>query len=141
MLVKIGRWSVPLFVLVLFGCEQPVKWSIEPKVEPSPVKKDKKYTAICKVTGKLDQVGHVSAIPIVAPEFTQELKPDAKAGAGVYSATGDVPAEAEPGLYEIEFVVYDKKGDPIKVPSPDKKDSKGKPEMVDLSKIIIVTVE
>jgi len=116
-------------------------WSIEPKVDPIPVKKDKKYTVTCKVTGKVDQVGHVSAVPIVAPEFTLELKPDANGGPGVFSATGDVPAEAEPGSYEIEFVVYDKKGDPIKVPSADKKDSSGNAEMVDLSKIITVTVE
>jgi len=132
--------------LVAFGCEQPIKWSIEPKVTPEPVKKDKKYVATCKVTGKLDTVGHVSAIPIVAPEFTMELKddgkdPDQKAGDGIFTTTGDVPAEAEPGLYEIEFVVYDKKGDPIKVPDPKKKDNKGKPELVDLSKIITVTLE
>jgi hypothetical protein len=136
---KLGRWALPLLALAAFGCEQPVKWSIEPKVTPEPVKKDKKYVASCKVTGKLAEVGHVSAIPIVAPEFTQELKADAK-NPGVFSATGDVPAEAQPGQYEIEFVVYDKKGDPIKVPGP-KKDAKGKPEMVDLSKILMVTVE
>jgi hypothetical protein len=140
MLMKLGRWALPLIALGAFGCEQPVKWSIEPKVEPSPVKKDKPYTATAKVSGKLDMVGHVSAIPIVAPEFTLEMKPDAKGGAGAFCVTGNVPAEAEPGLYEIEFVVYDKKGDPIKVPSG-KKDSAGKAEMVDLSKIITVTVE
>jgi hypothetical protein len=139
MLSKVGRWVLPCVALAAFGCEQPVKWSLETKVTPDPIKKDQKYTATCKVTGKVDLIGRVSAIPVVAPEFAIEAKADAKTP-GVFSVEGTVPAEAPPGQYEIEVVVYDKKGDPIKVPGP-KKDDKGKPEMVDLSKIITVTIE
>ncbi len=146
MLTKVARLSLPLVGLMfLFGCEQPVKWSMDPKVTPSPVKKAQKFTATCKVTGDMKEVDQVKAIPTVAPEFTMDMKDDGKNGDekasdGVFSVTGNVPNEAEPGQYDIEFVVYGKKGDPIKVPGTEK-DDKGKPKLVDLSKVITVTVE
>ncbi|MBN1347054.1 MAG: hypothetical protein JXQ73_30465 [Phycisphaerae bacterium] len=121
MLAKLSRVGVLLVALAAFGCEQPVKWTIQQKIDPDPVKIGKPFTASCKVTGELEKVGWVSSVPIVAPEFTMELKDDgkegdAKAGDGVYSVKGTPPGEAEPGMYEIEFVVYDKNGDPLQVP-------------------------
>ena len=70
MLLKLGRLVVPLAVLFVVGCQQPVKWSIQPKVDPDPVKIGKKFTSCCKVTGELEKISYIAAVPIVAPEFT-----------------------------------------------------------------------
>ncbi len=160
MLLKLGRLVVPLAVLFVVGCQQPVKWSIQPKVDPDPVKIGKKFTSCCKVTGELEKISYIAAVPIVAPEFTMELKDegkegDAKAGDGIFSVSSTPPAEAEPGDYEIEFVVYDKNGDPLNVPSFTVLDKEGKvskevapkaeegkeAEPVEFSSIIIITLE
>ncbi len=122
MLAKLARVGVVMVVFALVGCEQPVSWTIQQNMEPDPVKIGQKFTAQCKLTGEMEKVGWVSAVPIVAPEFTMELKDDgtqgdAKKGDNIFTVTGTPPMEAEPGLYEIEFVVYDKNGDPLQVPS------------------------
>lgn len=160
MVLKSSRLCVLFIAMMAFGCEKPISWSIQQQIDPDPVKIGKKFTATCKVSGDLAQVGWVSAVPIVAPEFTMELKDDgtagdAKAADGTFTATGTPPAEAEPGLYEIEFVVYDKNGDPVKVPGFKVLDKTGKvikevapkaeegkkPEPVEFSAIITVTLE
>lgn len=160
MLLKLGRLAVPLVFLFVAGCQQPIKWSIQPKWDPDPVKIGKKFTASCKVTGELEKIEYVAAVPIVAPEFTMELRDegkegDEKAGDGIFTTSGSPPAEAEPGDYDIEFVVYDKNGDPIMVPSFTVYDKDGKvtkevepkaeegkePEPVEFSSIIIITLE
>jgi len=163
MLLRFSQAGALLVAVMAFGCEQPVKWSIQQQIDPDPVKIGKKFVATCKVTGDLEQVGWVSAVPIVAPEFTMELKDegtegDAKKGDGVFTTTGTPPAEAEPGLYEIEFVVYDKDGDPLQVPAFTVLDKDGKvtkeeapkeeegeaakePKTVEFSSIITVTLE
>ena len=161
MLLRLSRLAVLLMALAAFGCEQPVKWSIQQNMDPDPVKIGKKFTATCKVTGELEKVGWVSAVPIVAPEFTMEMKDegkegDAKAGDGIFTVTGTPPEEAEPGLYEIEFVVYDRNGDPLQVPSFTILDKDGKevlkevvpeegggetPATVEFSSVIMIRIE
>lgn len=156
MLWKLSRLGVLVIVMMAFGCEQPAGWTIQQNIDPDPVKIGEKFTASCVVTGDLEKVGWVSAVPIVAPEFTMELKDDgtegdAKKGDGVFSVSTTPPDEAEPGLYEIEFVVYDKNGDPIMVPSFKVVDKAGKvskevaPEgdekEVEFSSIITITLE
>ncbi len=131
-------------------------WSIQPKLTPDPVKIGKKFVATCKLVGDLKKVGWVSAVPIVAPEFTMEMKDngkegDKKAGDGIFTITGTPPEEAEPGIYEIEFVVYDKNGDPLEVPAFNLMDKNGKVakkvaakkkgEKVEFSSIVTVTIE
>lgn len=133
------------------------KWTIQSKMDPDPIKMGKKFKATCKVVGDLSKVGWVSAVPIVAPEFTMELKDDgtqgdAKKGDGIFTVTGEPPAEAEPGLYEMEFVVYDKNGDPIIVPAftilgpkgkkvLDEIKPKGSESTVEFSSITTITIE
>jgi hypothetical protein len=158
MLANLSRLGILLVVLAAVGCEKPIKWTVQEQIDPDPVKIGKQFKATCKVTGDLKEVGWVSAVPIVAPEFTMELKDegtqgDAKAGDGIFTVTGTPPAEAEPGLYEIEFVVYNKKGDPLNVPSftvlgKDGKVMKevapkegSKDKTVEFSSIITVTLE
>ncbi len=131
MLLKLCRVGALLVVVAAFGCEQPVKWTYKQEIDPDPGKIGKKLTVYCTVTGDLEKVGWISAVPLVAPEFAWELKDngkeaDKKAGDGVYSATGIVPAEAEPGLYEIECTSFDKNGDPLRVPSFTVLDKHGK---------------
>ncbi len=159
MLRKLGQLASLLLIVGLVGCQAQQEWTIQQKIDPDPVKIGQKFTATCKVTGELEQVGWVSAVPIVAPEFTMELKDDgsqgdAKAGDGIFTTTGTPPAEAEPGLYEIEFVVYNKDGDPLEVPAFKVMDKvgevtkevapkEGEPEdaTVEFSAIITVTLE
>jgi len=131
MLLKLCRVGVLLVVVAAFGCEQPVGWTYRQQIDPDPAKIGKKLTVYCTVTGDLEKVGWISAVPLVAPEFAWELRDggtegDKKAGDGVFSATGIVPAEAEPGLYEIECTTYDKNGDPLRVPSFTVLDKDGK---------------
>lgn len=161
MLLKLSRLAVLLVVMAAFGCEQPVKWTIQQSLDPDPIKIGEKFTATAKVTGELEKIGWVSAVPIVAPEFTMELKDDGtegdkEKGDGIFTTTSTPPGEAEPGLYEIEFVVYDKNGDPIQVPSFTVLDKEGKatkevapkgesdekePATVEFSSIITITLE
>lgn len=161
MLLRLCRAGALLAVMTAFGCEQPVKWTARQEVEPDPLKIGKKFTVRCTVTGDLKQVGWVSAAPVIAPEFTWELKDegkqgDEKAGDGIFTATGTVPDEAEPGEYEMECLVYDKNGDPLQVPSftvfdktgkvineivPKADEDGKKPETVEASSIIVVEVE
>ena len=160
MVLKVGRVVVPFVAFLMVGCAQPVKWSIQPTVSPDPVKIGKEFKATCKITGELEKIGWVSAVPIVAPEYTLELKDegkegDEKAGDGIFTAKTTPPDEAEPGLYEIEFVVYDKNGDPVQVPcfthydkdgkvvkevAPKEEDGK-KPESVEFSEIMTINME
>ncbi|MBN1347053.1 MAG: hypothetical protein JXQ73_30460 [Phycisphaerae bacterium] len=98
------------------------KWSVQYSAKPDPIKIGKKFEVRCKLTGDLSKIGWVSAVPIVAPEFSMELKDDgkagdAKAGDGIFTIVSTPPGEAEPGQYEIECIVYDKNGDPLQVPS------------------------
>ena len=161
MLLKLSRWLVPLITLAAFGCQQPVKWTVKSKLDPDPIKIGKKCIATCTVTGDLSQVGWVSAVPIIAPEYSLEMKDDgkaddAKADDGIYTYAAVAPDEAEPGMYEIEFIVYDKNGDPLQVPcftilekdgktvqkevKPTEEDGKV-PETVEFSAIVTVTIE
>jgi len=123
MLLRLGWLGISLAALVTsVGCQQPVKWTIHSRLDPDPVKIGQKYVSVCKITGELDKVGWVAAMPLVAPEFIMEMRDegtegDAKKGDGIFTNTGTPPEEAEPGEYEIEFVVYDKNGDPLQVPS------------------------
>lgn len=158
MLLKLSRLAVLSMVMVAFGCVQPIKWTMQPGVDPDPIKAGADFSVLCKVAGDLEQVGFVNAVPIAAPEYTMEMNDngkegDAKKGDGVYSHKRDMPGSVEAGEYEIEFVVYDKKGEPIQVPSftvlgkdgkkvlkevePDEADGKA----VEFATIIRITVE
>ena len=157
-LCRLGAVLIPLMAL---GCQQPIKWSVQPRVEPHPLKPGKKFTVLCTVTGDLEQVAWVSAIPLAAPEAVLELKDDgmegdAKAADGLFTFTRDLPDSVDAGEYEIEFVVYDKNDEPLQVHSFTVLDRDGKkvvkevkPEgkageeakVVELSAIITVTIE
>lgn len=138
MLLNLGRSIVPLFALAMFGCQQPVKWSLQPKVEPDPVKAGKDFTILCKVTGDMEKVGAVSAIPVIAPEYTLEMNDegtsgDAEKGDGIFTHKQLMPDNIDPGEYELEFVAYDKEGNPIEVPSFQVLDRDGKKILKEVS--------
>jgi hypothetical protein len=131
MMLSLCRVGALLLVVGVFGCEQPVKWSFKQEMDPDPLKIGKKATAYCTVTGDLEKVGWLTAAPIVAPEFAVELrdegtKGDKKAGDGIFTTSDTVPAEVEPGMYEIEVIAYDKNGDILRVPSLTILDKDGK---------------
>ncbi len=122
MMQKLLRVVTMLSLLALFGCEQPVKWTLKQEIEPDPVKIGQTVTARCTVTGEPKQIGWMTAAPLIAPEITIELRDDGtegdkKAGDAVFTAKGDVPVEAEPGMYELEVIAYDKNGDILRLPS------------------------
>jgi len=159
--LRLARFGVLFGFVVMVGCQQPVKWTIKSQLDPDPVKIGKKFTATCTVTGEVDKIGWVTAMPVIAPEFASEMRddgkaPDTKQGDGVFTTAAEVPVEAEPGIYEVEFVVYDKNGDPLSVPSFTILDKDGKkvlkevaPEeqnedktaTVEFSSIITITLE
>ncbi len=161
MLRKLGLWLVPPLAAVACGCQEPVKWTIRSELHPDPVKIGEQYVATCTVTGEVGKIGWVTVAPLVAPEFDVTMKddgegPDRQAGDGVFSVSGEPPEEAEAGQYEMEFVVYDKNGDVLCVPSftildkegktvlkevVPKKGAEDKPGMVEFSSIVIITVE
>ncbi len=158
MLLKLSRLVGLLIVMAAFGCEQPIKWTMQPGVDPDPIKAGADFSVLCKVAGDLKQVGFVNAVPIAAPEYTMEMNDegkegDAKKGDGVYSHKRDLPGSVDAGEYELEFVVYDKKGEPIQVPSftllgkdgktviKEVKPSEADGKAVEFATIIEVTVE
>ena len=89
-------------------------------IEPQSLKPGDSAVITLAVKDKNQIVDRIEGVVLEDPRLTFKLRddgeaPDEKAGDGVWSMRVDVPFQAPPGEFRLEFTAFDRTGTPISV--------------------------
>ncbi len=123
MRIRIPLLSVLAFILIAFpGCNSLSKQPriTNASINPNILKPGESAVITLAVKDRHRIVTRLEGVIADAPDTTFALRddgvsPDEKAGDNVWSMQVDVPFQAPPGEFKLEFTAYDKNGTPITV--------------------------
>lgn len=115
-------------LVVVSGCNTLSKQPriTEAAIEPQPLKPGDSAVITLAVKDKNEIIDRIEGVVLEDPRLTFKLRddgeaPDAKAEDNVWSMQVDVPFQAPPGEFRLEFTAFDKTGTPISVRDKNKR--------------------
>lgn len=121
------RYSLILFVAIVMmfliaGCTTLAKQPqiTRASIDPPTLHPGDSAVITLEVRDKHRIVSRMEGVVLEDPRVTFRLRddgqdPDAKAKDGIWSMRVDVPFQAPPGEFQLEFTAYDRDGEPISI--------------------------